>query len=247
MKNYFTKLGALFALLATLLIIPSFIQAEPTKIKNNVIKVNSKAYRRVGAESATLGAVGSKKNNGVGVGYFVRDSVWKAGDVRVQVHPPIRISQQNLNALQGAVAVVFSNGRANGQARVGSSSRRDFSLMKIDFVDHGEVMRAFNRALSKSERKRIKKLKRGRMVTSVWVLVAGGNEDISRTFNAQGSFSMQNGQMNIRGNASGSAHSTTNVTFPVGSIVAYEFSKMRWKRGKKLKKLVVDPVKKIRI
>ena len=247
MKKAIFKLGAAAIFLGALLIAPTFLTAEPTKIKNHVVKVNSKAYRRVAAESATLGAVGSKKNNGVGVGYFVRDSAWKAGKVKVQVHPPITISQRNLNALQGAVAVVFANGRANARARVGTDARRDFSLMKIDFVDHGEVMRAFNNKLSKNERKRIKRLKRGRMVTSVWVLVAGGNEDIARTFNSQGFFSMQNGEMNIQANAAANGSSTINVKFPVGSIVAYEFSKMRWKKGKKLKKLVVDPVKKVRI
>jgi len=248
MKKVLLKKGwVVVAILLSFMVAPISIKAEPTKIKNNVIKVNGKLYRRIGAESATLGAVGSKKANGPSVGYFVRDSEWKAGKVKVQVHRPIQISQKSLTNLAGKVAVLFGNG--NGTVRVGSTTRnnRNFSIMKIDFVDHGQVINAFNSHLSKSERKRIKKLKRGRMITAVWVLVAGGNETTTSSLNGEGSFNMVNGEMLIRGNASGNANATTEVKFPVGSIVAYEFSKMKWKPKKRLKKLQVDTVSKIRI
>jgi len=241
MKNMKLFNSLLGVLVIVLFITPSILSAGGTEIQSNYIKVNNKKFRRGGAESASLGAIGVRNKPVIKVSTFTRDSVWKAGKVGIEVGIPVSISSSQLTQMEGNAAVnLDATGTVRASAGMSSQSEHygKFSIVKMMFTDHGEVIKALN-GLSKSERKRIKKLgRKRRIITSVWVLLYGTENSIN---SISGTASVEDAAGN-----SADMHITTtkgtDVTFGPGSIVAYEYHKIKFGKKKRIKKLKKDGV-----
>lgn len=225
-----------------LFLIPLSLHAVGTIIKPNYIKVNNNKYRRGGAESASLGAIGTRNRPIVNVSVFNRDSKWKAGKVSIEIGIPLSITSSQTTQLSGNVAANLNGTgtvRATGGADVGSEYASDFSIVKMSFNDEGQVINALNSKLSKSERKRIKKLgKKRRIITSVWVLIYGSET-------SRNSFTGTATVEDATGNSADITVTTTRgaaVTFGAGTIIAYEYKKIKFGKKKEIKKLKKDGV-----
>ena len=233
--------GIMSLAIVGLLFIPMNIHASGTIIKANYIKVNNNKFRRGGAESASLGAIGTRNRPIVNVSVFNRDSKWKAGRVGIEIGIPVIITSNQTTELEGNVAAnLDSAGTVRVGASAGNSSEHSagFSIVKMTFNDEGQVIHALNR-LPKSERKRIKKLgKKRRIITSVWVLIYGNESSINRF---TGTATVEDATGN---NADITVTTTTgsSVTFGPGTIVAYEYKKIKFGKKKKIKKLKKDGV-----
>lgn len=231
-------LGSIISLVAMgMFFTPSAISAyESTKIKPNFIKVNTVKYRRGAAETAQLGSIGSKKNRVGKVPIFIRHQVWNAGRLNVTQETVLTLTSNQINTLSGEGHTTTAGGTTiSGNINTSSELSGSFVLAKYTLNDNDIISRI--NSLSKSKRKQIKKYKNGRIVTSIWVLLSG-QEQQSGTYS--GSLSMD--QQTTGGTVTLTHASRSQISFSPNTIIAYEYKTMKWKKGKKLKKLKRDGV-----
>jgi len=222
----------MFGLIATTQPISAY---EATKIKPNFIKVNAVKYRRAGAESAQLASIGSKKGRVGKVPTYERRQFWKYRSIHVTQDTVLNLASSQLNTLclEGHTTDGANSASVNGC----SSSALDgqFVLAKYS-LNNNDVISRIN-GLSKNERKKIKKYKKGRIITSVWVLISG-QEQQSGSYS--GTLTLEN--QNSSGTMTLTHTSGSSIQFSPNTIIAYEYKKIKWKKGKKVKSLERDGV-----
>lgn len=225
----------------TMTLFPTEAQARSTSIGQQFIKINSVKYRRAGAESAPLGAVGRKRATGTRPSRFERIHEWKSGIVTVRKSTIVRLSSAQVTSLRGSAFLTLSNGgRINGSGVLSNSTAGNFMLAKLEYSDLSHVIRKLNAHGSvKATLKREKK--KGRVVTAVWILIRGSESQVS-SLDLSGSYTSVQAGGRISINTTG----TTVVSFSANTIMAYEMSKVKWKykygKRKSIKQLKADQV-----
>jgi len=234
MKHFITKY-MLFALMSvSLFFLPQHLNAySSSKIKPNFIKVNGQKYQRANAESAQLCAIGSKRVQVGKIPKFERKELWQFGKVQVTKDTIVTLTTSQTNTLSAQGHAPTQAGIVG--ARVSTSSSLNGNLVLVKFKANDlDIIKRIN-ALSKNTRKRIKKYKHGRIITAIWVLVSG-QEIQSGSYN--GVLTLTN--QDVSGDVRMSNRSGTAIRFSPNTIIAYEYKKFKWKKGKKVKELKTD-------
>ena len=236
MKRVSLYTGIISLIAMGMFFVPSTASAyEATKIKPNFIKVNANKYRRAGAESAQLSAIGSKKGRVGKVPLFIRKQFWNAGALHVTQDTVLTLTSEQTNTLcaEGHTSAGTTSASASGCST--SSINGNMVLAKYSLSDN-EIISKIN-GLSKNKRKQIKKIKKGRIITSVWLLISG---DEQQSGNYSGTFTIAD--TSNSGTMTLTHSSNSHISFSPNTIIAYEYKKLKWKKGKKVKKLVRDGV-----
>jgi len=220
----------------SLLMIPQALSAyEATKIKPNFIKVNAVKYRRSAAESAQLGSIGSKKGRVGKVPTYERRQFWKGGKLRVTQDTVLTLTSSQINTFSAEGHMTDGVRSAGANVQGDSSIEGSYVLAKYTLVN-SDVINKIN-ALSKNKRKKIKKYKRGRIITSIWVIISGEEQ---QSGNYSGTLTMSD--QNNDGTVTITHQGTSSIRFRPNTIIAYEYKKLKWKKGKKVKSLERDGV-----
>ena len=229
--------GGLVSLVAMgMFFVPTTVSAyEATKIKPNFIKVNAVKYRRAAAESAQLGAIGSKKNRVGKVSTFERKKFWNSGQLHVTQDTVLTLTSEQINTLSAGGHT--TNGTSSGSGTVNTSSSINGSLVLAKYsINDNNIISKIN-ALSKNKRKDIKKIKKGRIITSIWVLISGEEQ---QSGNYSGTLTMNN--QTSGGTVTLTHSSNSRISFSPNTIIAYEYKDIKWKSKKRVKKLKRDGV-----
>ena len=249
--------------------IPSASAAQSVTVLKNFIKIGSLKYRRAGAESTGIGAIGEKLVPLGKVPRFAKQFSWRSGSAKVKKVTQIEISSRQRNALGGDVAVLKGVGGTMKavtfkgkkgrklKAKGGGSVDAKYRLVKLEFADKFDVVSALNRdqkALKKIKSLRKKKV---RIVSAAWILVFGTEKQtsyISGKLSGSGSKKAKSGPFSGSQSKSGFINlkrsGSSTFSFSPGTVMAYQLDKFIWdkkskknkKKNRKIKRLQPDQV-----
>jgi hypothetical protein len=232
------KLGVVAFLLVFMGMILPVAAGGNVDVSNKNFTFNNTKYRRVKADSATLGSFGLRKG-GVTPRF---DKMFEPRAGSVQGTMLANVSLSSVKKLEGEL----SGGYKGVSAKVAASkfASGDFQLVKLE-LNREVYIDAMN-----ADKANLQKLadvdSEGnlRVVTAVWIVVTQEeSRAISRSAEAEGTFSA-GGAAAVKVKAKGSSSKETKLSVSSGAIFAYELSKVDWASNKRdrVKLLKADKV-----
>ncbi len=209
------------------------------KVMKNFIKINAVKYRRANAESADIGAVGEKLTPLLKVPRFSKEFGWPSRAIDVKEVTTISLNSKQQHEVGGKAAILAgAGGTVSGGVDGAGSVSAKYKLVKLEFSDNFAVVDALNQDKKALDKIKALRKKKARIVSAVWVLVQGSEEQASKikgtlrakTAKGTGAFSLsQKGKVTFE--------------FDPDTVMAYQIDEFDWdKKQKKIKRLKTDQI-----
>lgn len=215
--------------------------SPPTKIEEKFIMVNDRRYSRYKAHDALLGSWGPEMAGAYYPPHLSFDEppedAWLADNFAFGDAVNISSTQNGQFGIDlSTTAIPMVDIDASGYVNTSHSASYFLKPMKI--VSLSKLRKLLNQPENEEYRAEMKKLDRTRIVTTVWIVMAGTPEHSSICGGGSLAVKVKGGGAKIE--VSGSGCSMSTWEFSPGAVVAYEAAKFKWSKDGMIDDLFID-------